>query len=368
MRTLDRYLARELVPPFLATCSLLVMVLLLSQAGRLGEAAFGQGMRPLDVIALIAYSVPPFLVFALPIATLLAVLIAVGRMASDRELLAIRASGIALHRLLVVPLLFATMVAGLATVVSHYGEPWGMRSLSALLVDLARRNVSHVFRSGEFNDSFGGLTVYVERVDPDSGELDGILLTDDRLGTTPVTILAESGAVRAHSDRDTLLFDLDRGELHRVDWERDAYQWVRFGREQLEVDIEGEVRRSAQRNIGLTQQFFPDELQEAIDSGHWTGRLQARLEVGQHRRWSLPAAAIVFAFLGFALACQGRAGSHARGFGVGVLAFLVYCMLAQVGDGLGEARLIVPWLAAWFPDLLLLAAAMWPFQRSVLSR
>jgi lipopolysaccharide export LptBFGC system permease protein LptF len=53
---------------------------------------------------------------------------------------------------------------------------------------------------------------------------------------------------------------------------------------------------------------------------------------------------------------------------VGVFAFLVYYGLVKVGDGLGEARLIGPWLAAWFPNLLLVVVTLWPFQRGVLSR
>src|SRR6185312_8640057 len=111
MTRLHRYLASEIVRPLLAALLLLFQLLFALQLLRGTDLVFGAGATAADVGRIALDLAPHFVAMAMPIAFLLGTLIGLGRLAEDRELLALGASGVDPFVLLPVPLLLAGLLA-----------------------------------------------------------------------------------------------------------------------------------------------------------------------------------------------------------------------------------------------------------------
>src|SRR6185503_19140056 len=111
---LDRYVARELVPPTGVGLLLFTFILLLDQISQLMRILVSRGADFSTVLRAFLYLLPSIFSVTIPMAYLLGVLLAFGRMASDGEIVALRASGVSPARLLR-PVIAASTLAVLAT-------------------------------------------------------------------------------------------------------------------------------------------------------------------------------------------------------------------------------------------------------------
>src|SRR5437879_12437174 len=96
---LARYIARELGSPFAFGCTLFTFFLLIDRIYSLTDLVITKGVPFSLVVQLLAFMLPSFLVHTLPMALLVAVLLAGGRLASDLEIVAFRAAGVSALRL-----------------------------------------------------------------------------------------------------------------------------------------------------------------------------------------------------------------------------------------------------------------------------
>src|SRR5260370_2066104 len=112
---LARYVAREVLGPFVPGVGLLTFALVTGRLLKLTEMVVNHGVTLRDVLSLMGFIMPAFLELTFPMAVLLGVLIGFGRMSGDRELIAARACGVSLYRLPVPLLIGAPLVGALST-------------------------------------------------------------------------------------------------------------------------------------------------------------------------------------------------------------------------------------------------------------
>src|SRR5690242_16031004 len=116
-RIIDRYLIKEILPYFFLSLLLLTAIIFIHEANRFSELFIIFSRRGLDgwpLVELIISLLPSILVFTLPIGLLLGILVGLGRMAADSELVVMRASGIGRWRLFA-PVLFLAILVALGT-------------------------------------------------------------------------------------------------------------------------------------------------------------------------------------------------------------------------------------------------------------
>src|SRR4029077_671564 len=98
-RTLHRYLFREIVVPFAFGLSVFTFILLIARLIKLIELVVTRGVPVLNILKLLSYIMPAFLEVTVPMAMLLAILVAFGRLSADSEMVALRSSGLSLYQL-----------------------------------------------------------------------------------------------------------------------------------------------------------------------------------------------------------------------------------------------------------------------------
>ena len=141
-KVLHRYIFREILVPFAFGLSVFTGILLIARLLRLIELVVTRGVPALNILRLLGYIMPAFLEVTVPMAMLLSILVAFGRLSADSEMIAMRSSGLSLYQL-VRPVAIFVVLATLATAaLSIWARPWGNRALKSALFDIARTRAS----------------------------------------------------------------------------------------------------------------------------------------------------------------------------------------------------------------------------------
>ncbi len=366
-KTLRKYFLVEIGGAFLSGLVLFTFILLLVRMLSLMEMIFARGVPATQVGKLFLYIIPTFLEVTMPMALLLAIVVAFGRLASDGELTAMRAAGINIYQMLAPVLLFAGFVAAATLALAVWARPWGYRHTEAAVYELAKTRATAALRPRVFNADFTDLVIYVDSVDPATGLLEGIMLSDDRAGGGRTTVFASGGRIVGDEVEGTIYLHLIDGTSVSVLGKEQSYDWTDFRSLEVNLDVNqaasgsGSSKREPRE---LDWGALLAERREVLASG---GKAVAEsLEI--HRKLALSSAAFVLAMRGVPLGMQPSRAVRARGVSVSIAVILVYYVMLSTGDAMARRESIGPALGMWIPNLLLLAGAAWMFQRAATER
>src|SRR5260370_16161662 len=115
------------------------------------DVLLGSAVTAGDMGRVIFYLTPHFVVMALPIAFLLCLLLGLGRLSEDRELIALQALGVGHLQLLILPLALAVLLGALMLAFSFSAEPWGLTAVKGVVNDVIKRNVADAGKPGGFD-------------------------------------------------------------------------------------------------------------------------------------------------------------------------------------------------------------------------
>src|SRR5438093_596026 len=161
---LDRYIAREMVSPFAFGCTLFTFFLLIDRIYSLTDLVITKGVPFSLVVQLLAFMLPSFLAHTLPMALLVAVLLAGGRLASDLEVVAFKAAGVSVLRLFR-PVLLASLVVTLATAsLTLVLNPAANHEFQRQLFRILQARAVSGLQERVFNGTFGDVIIYVQDV------------------------------------------------------------------------------------------------------------------------------------------------------------------------------------------------------------
>lgn len=351
LNRLDRYVLRQIMVPFGLAVGIVVVLVFLLQARRLAGAALGLGLTVEDAAVIFFSALPPFLVLAVPIAYLLSVLVGLGRLAQDLELVAFRAAGASNLRIARVPLAAGVLVTGLGLPLAHFGEPYGLQALQARLLDVGLRNLARAVRPGAFNEDFTGSAVYA-RARADDDTLQDVLLFDERDRDHPMLVSAKQGRLRVAES--TVEFELSEGELHLGAPQAEGrYDRMRFGALRMQLEAGRELQDKT-RFLSAISMLDSQEIMRVADELGPDDARGRRFEKTYWRRFAVPMMALVFGVLGAAIALSGSPRARARAAVLGLLSVLGYYVLSRIGDILVVKYPGTPLLGAFGPVAVML--------------
>lgn len=354
--TFHRLLLREIVVPLLLALVLVSQLLVVLQMLQLNEVLFGSGFEVASLLRIAVYLAPHFAVFALPLAFLLAVMLGIGRLAEDRELVALQALGRSPRSLYPVPIAMGLVLGAAVGLVTFFAEPWGLRGIHRQLNELIKRNVAGDIRPGLFYEDIPRFTVFVGATE--AGQWKDVLLHDASGDGAPLLMLARHGRVESEGADSVLQLDLAEGELHRLN-ETGGYTRARFENGTVALGVADIFHRKNFKFNRRPGEMSAGEMREVIAEAREGGDLKTvrRLESVYHGRFAAVATCLVFGLLAVPLASAGRA-ARGRSFIATLVAFAGYYVVQTLGVGLGEAGRLPPMAGAWLPNLVGAVAAL----------
>jgi lipopolysaccharide export system permease protein len=193
LTVLDRYLLRELIAPFALGVTLFTFFLIIDRLYQLTELVITKGVPFHLVLQLLVFMLPSFLAYTLPMALLVAVLLAGARMAADLEIVACKAAGLSLWRLFR-PVLVAGLLVSLAGAgLTLYLTPAANRLFQQQLFVILQSRAVSALTERVFNTSFSDVMIYVEEISASQVGLRGVIVSDERDPSVSRIITAREG-------------------------------------------------------------------------------------------------------------------------------------------------------------------------------
>lgn len=362
-RILTLYIIREIATLFLLGIVVFTLILLMGRLIKLTDLVISRGVPMADISRMILYLMPSFLVFTIPMAFLLAVLLAFGRLSADNEITVMKSGGLSLVQIMP-PVVMCAMVAVLLTLaVSTIGVPWGNTAFKRISFEILRQNVAATIREKVFWDEIPGIILYTDHYDERKQTLKGVIIQDSRDQERPMTIFAASGKIGCIPSQQDICMVLDNGSIHTAG-KGDEYRLVDFNEYALTVagpGKEGVIGRN-EMDMGI------DELRQQINDPATPKATRLKLTAELQSRFAFPFASLVFAVVAVPLGIQNRRSGKSAGFSVSIGILLTYYVLLSFLRTLAERGTLPAGLALWLPNMILLAAGLYCLRMASLER
>ena len=362
-KILHRYIFREILVPFAFGLGIFTFVLLLARLLRLIELVVNRGIPVANVARVFAYLLPAFLEVTVPMAMLLAILVAFGRLSADSEITALRSSGVSLYQLAPPVAMFVAIVTVATAGLAWYARPWGNRALRTAMWDIARSRASAGLKPQVFNDEFPGLIIYAEQIDTASDQLEHVLISDDRDPQQSNSVFARAGYMITDGEHETVTLRLLDGTIHTTDSEaRTSYQ-TEFRSYDVNLDLRAALADAQEKRDNPKEQSI-DQLRAAIVAKQGGGKPATAELVEYHRKFAIPFACVVFGLIAMPLGIQPARAVRSRGFAVSLVVIFAYYILLSTGQGLAEQGRVPPLVGLWLPNGILGALGVGLFRRA----
>ena len=350
-RILDRYILRETLP--LVSLSLLVFtfLLLIPPIMEVAQELIAKGVDTWTVAQLLLTLLPQGLGITIPAAVLIGLLMGLGRMSGDREIVVLQACGVSIQRLLR-PVI---TLAALAAAATCYTLIVLLPDANQAYRDIVYRTVAAAtddLKARVFDENLPDVVLYVNEVDVQGTGWSGVFLADTREEGAPQIYVADEGRIVLDPENRQVDIVLTSGAAHEVDGTDPAgYNVNRFDEIVIGLDPD-EVFEAGSLQRGLREMTIAElrehaaELESAGISPH-----NPIMEI--HQKFALPVACLVFAFISLALGVTSRKDGKLASFGLSIGVIFAYYVLLFGGQGLARAALVSPHWAVWICNIVL---------------
>lgn len=353
----NMYLLKELSGILFLSLGILTFILVLSRLGKIADLVINKGVGFKDIVALVAFSVPPYLTFTLPMAFLLSVIVVLGRLSTENEILALKASGVNLMWLFV-PITFVGLIV---TTCGLFNTNVLLPRCSGLfretLIEVIKKGISVDDKEGVFNDSVPGVVIYINKVDTARRTLTGIVVSDDRDKSVKQTISASKGFVNIDSETFQLYFMLQDGTLHRWEKATDTYRSVSFQDYTFTMNLSQMVQTGGVSRK-LAYEMDRNELKKALKTTtNEDQQYDLLLEI--YKKISLPLSSLAFIILTIPLGVKRKVEGKFSGTLYSLLLFIFYYVLIAMTDSLGKNIHAPPYIVTFLPNTVIVAMGLY---------
>ncbi|MBE9502613.1 MAG: LPS export ABC transporter permease LptF [Proteobacteria bacterium] len=352
-RIINRYIAKEITVPFFLGLSIFTFILLMDKMLKLIELVVSKGVKLSEMMSIIVFILPSFFAVTIPMAFLLALLLAFGRLSGDEELTAIKSSGLSLFQMMppVIALSVVTFIITLLLMV--YVLPWGNYSFRIMMYDIVKRKADTGIVPGRLVDSFEDMILYVKEKDQASGRYKGVLISEEKSGKKSRTITAREGEIFSKPDNLSVTLRLYDGAIHREGEKERQYKVINFSTYDITLSMNFKGSEAGGISKG-DRELSLSEIRDRIEVLKERGEAYNYLLVEFHKKFSIPFACIVFSFIGVPLGIQGKRSGKAYGFTISLLLITIYYIFLLTGEAIGDKGKIPPFLSMWAPNIFFL--------------
>jgi lipopolysaccharide export system permease protein len=362
-KIINLYIFKEMVPTFIAGLILFTFIVLAGRVLQLTEWMVNHGTDISQVLLIIVYTIPYVLFFTLPMATLLASLIAFSRLNEDNEILALKSSGISLYQILPPVATFSVISYILASFTAIYLFPAGNHSMSTLLFEIAQSNTSIGIKQGVFNDNIPNIVLYANNISPHDHSMEGVFIFDERDPSISNTIIAQKGIIMSDPKKMSINLHLIDGSSFMVSKDFTSSKKLQFTSYDLRIELEDIMRKFSSR-MKSEKEMSIAELRSHLNKVKQGTVRHNILLIELQRKFSIPFACLLLGVIGFPLGLMMRATRRSWGIALSIGIFVVYYILLSAADSLGETGTLNPVIAMWVPNMVLGAATFILFWRA----
>jgi lipopolysaccharide export system permease protein len=392
-------------------------IFLLQFMMKFADRLVGKGLDTWLIIQLIVFNLSWMLVLVIPMATLVATLMAYGNFSQNNEITILKSSGVSLYNIMRAPFLASIVLAFLLFLFNDQVLPDANHQARILMSDISQQKPTLSLEPGFFSQEVSKYAILVREINSQTNELSGVTIYDY---TTPAKInvvTANKGKIYFTADQKNLVMDLWSGEIHEADVkDTGLYRKLIFDKHRIVMDgsqftfhqsqggIRGERELGVDTMVAIVNNFKADRSQQLkflksetdnylftknskkfsysnpapevrehlvyarvldkirtaknnitskVRSIEFTDREIEKYEVEIYKKYSIPAACIVFILIGAPLGVMVRKGGFGVAASISLLFFLIYWAFLIGGEKLAERGFFSPFIGMWAANFLL---------------
>ncbi|HYJ84399.1 MAG TPA: LPS export ABC transporter permease LptF [Allosphingosinicella sp.] len=359
---IDRYLARLILVPLLATLTLAAMLLILDKMLRLFDFVVSEG-GPVGVVwRMLANLVPEYLALGIPIGLLLGTLLAFRKLALSSELDSLRAVGLGYTRLLRVPYLFAIALMGLNVAIVGFVQPVARYGYEQLRFDLRSGALGASIKVGEFTNLGKRMTLRVEASQDKGRLLHGVFVRAETRDGRTIAVTADHGTFLATDDPDVILLRLQNGRLVHNSPSYKAPRVLSFKIQDLPVDLPA-VARFRGRGRGDEDELTLPELFRfgGAKAASVPPATRNAIRANFHYRVVEIVMMLLMPLLAVALAVPPKRSTSGLGIFLSIFMVVAYHKVNQYAEQMAAQGRIDAVVALWTPFFLFAALILWMY-------
>jgi LPS export ABC transporter permease LptG/LPS export ABC transporter permease LptF len=352
LKTLDRYVIREIVPPMMLALLIFTFLLTLPPFMQHLENLLAKGAGIATVARLLWTLVPQALGLTLPMALLVGILVGLGRLSADREAVAFLACGISPYRLLR-PIAALALAGAIATLyVMIVAIPDANRTFLAITFDIVSKKVESDVRPRVFFEDFPGWVLYAaDEAAPGQPGWRRLIVADTSRPESIEIYFADHGRLAIDRPKRTVDLVLGNGTRYTTGKAGET-DTMRF-EDEIAVKLNPEAvfpqvniqKGPNEKTIGELRADAAKKVEAGISAHPEIIALQ--------QKFSFPVACLVFGIIGLALGLTVARDGKLAGFVVGVIVIFAYYIVMFLAESLTKGHYLNAHLSRWMPNIML---------------
>jgi len=384
---------------------------------KFADRLVGKGLDGWVITKLIAYNLSWMVVLVVPMASLVAALMAFGSLSQNNEVTIMKSSGISLYKMIFPPFIASIVVAILLFQFNNDVLPDANHQAKILMSDISRTKPTLSLEPGFFSQEVNNYAILVRSIDQNSNWLYQITIYDYSNGAKINVVTADSGKIFFSRDQSRLLMDLYHGEIHESDVQNTTlYRKLEFEKHIITMDGDqfsfqqsGPSSRGERELSVNDMQIIADSIKMLLNENtrtfnkeinrhlffdttkvkdvtrnklgkgpelvylraiekvrtvknivmsnfnrvEWTKRELEKYEVEIYKKYALPGACIIFILIGAPLGVMVRKGGFGVAAGISLFFFLIYWAFLIGGEKLSERGFFSPFIGMWAANIVL---------------
>ncbi|MCM8780302.1 MAG: LptF/LptG family permease [Candidatus Omnitrophica bacterium] len=349
MRILRNYFLKEFIGPLFYALGVLTFVMLLVNLAKIAQLVINKGVDMYSVSKLFLFMIPSLLKYTLPVATLVAVLLSLGRLSSDNEIAAIRASGVNLLNL-IIPLVVVALIFSLVLVIFNDRLiPYTHFASRKTLLEVGIKNPTAYLEPGVFINSFQNYVLFIYHIE--DNKLFNVRIYEPQGNRPTRTIVAKRGEFISIPEKNMVKLKLMDGTTDEPDPQNpNNFYKLNFKTYFMNLNLNLDKNRDKieKKPKDMTIQELNQEIirlkKENIDP--------TPLLIHVHEKIALAFSCLVFMLVGIPLAVMVRRRERSINFGIAFLIVGIYYLLLISSEALSLEGHLTPALAMWLPNII----------------
>jgi lipopolysaccharide export system permease protein len=234
---------------------------------KFADRLVGKGLDLWLIIQLIVFNLSWMLVLVVPMATLVATLMAFGNLSQNNEITIMKSSGISLYRMMLAPFLASIVLAYLLFLFNDDVLPDANHKAKLLMSDISMKKPTLSLEPGFFSQEVNNYAILVRSINEQTNELTQVTIYDYTVPAKINVVTAKKGKIYFSADQKNLIMDLEDGEIHESDVKSSGiYRKLEFENHRIAMNADQFTFRQTQEGFRGERELDIDSMRYIVDS------------------------------------------------------------------------------------------------------
>lgn len=355
---MDRYLALQLLPPFLfGVGAFTSVVLAIDSLFELLRKVVESGLPINIALEIFLLKLPYVMVYSFPMSTLLATLMTYSRLSSESELIALRGCGVSVYRMVLTAVVLSFAVTIMTYIFNEQIAPAAnyratitlQKALKSDQPSFKQQNIYYP-EYREIKEADGSKNKILSRLfyadQFDGKEMKGLTIIDRSRGGVNQIVISESAKWNSQKQ----VWDFYNGTIYLVAADRSYRNILRFEHQQLQLPRTPLTLAESSRDYGemnISQALEQLEIERLGGNEPKIRKLQVRIQ----QKIAFPFVCVIFGLVGSVMGSIPQRTGRGTSFGISVIVIFTYYLLLSVSGALAQAGIFSPFIGAWLPNV-----------------